>query len=310
MKPTYSVIIPCFNEAKTLLILIDRIQKVFLKLQKSYEIIVIDDGSNDDTGKILKEIVFKVGKDILHVYRFRKNSGKSAAYDLGFQKAKGKYCMTIDADLQDLPEEIPKLILTIDKGFDMVVGWRKKRNDSLLKNLESRIWNWLVNIIVRAKLHDANSGFKIMKKDALKFVSLQGEFHRYLPIILYLQGYRVGEIPVSHGKRIYGKSKYRLFKIIPAFFDFFTTIFIYKYGYKPMHFFGSFGGIFFSTGVLINLYLLFVKLQGKSIGGRPLLILGVLLTISGIQLIMTGFLGDLIIRSKKGDRYSDLVENK
>ncbi len=168
-----------------------------------------------------------------------------------------------------------------------------------LQQKKSAIAEDIINLFLATGFHDVNSGLKIIKRVCLKNISLHGEFHRYLPLIFYLAGYKVKEVPVLHHKRRQGKSKFRFWRIFPAIFDFFTTVFIYQYGYKPMHFFGIVGGFVFIIGAIINFYLLTLKLQGYSIGGRPLLILGVMLTISGIQFIMTGFLGDLIIRTQE-----------
>jgi dolichol-phosphate mannosyltransferase len=304
MNIDISIIVPIYNEEKSIGILLKNIISA-IEGKYNYEIICIDDGSTDNTINILEEL--KQNNNKLKIISFKINYGKSIAYQYGFSKSSGKYIVTIDADLQDDPQEIQKMVNYIKKGFSLVVGWRVNRKDKFIKTIESKIWNYLINHLTGSKLHDINCGLKIFEKKALNSIKLHGDFHRYLPLIFFLHGFKVTEVKVNHNERIYGKSKYNNLRAIFAFFDFSTTIFLYKFNKKPMYFFGSIGGILLILGTIINFYLFIVKLMGYSIGNRPLLILGVMLFLSGIQLIVTGFTCDLIIRYSSNELNDEIL---
>lgn len=298
MSPKFSIIVPSFNEGESLPILIKDLVEVFQKSGKPFEILCIDDGSTDNTLAVLVDLC-KEYKPVLRAFHLRKNLGKSIVYNIGFYYARGDICVTIDADLQDAPSEVFKLIKKLDEGYDAVVGWRKIRKDSWSKKIASLLWNKVVSLLIRANFHDLNSGLKVLRRDVLISLYLYGDFHRYLPVLLYWEGYKVAEVPVIHRERQFGKSKYSFLRMFSGLFDLVTALFLRRFGRRPMHFFGGVGILLFLAGMCINIYLGLIKLQGLAIGGRPLLILGVLLTISGIQLVMAGFLADLIIRQDK-----------
>lgn len=290
-----SIIVPLFNEAENLRSLYRELNKFILSYRANAEIIFINDGSTDNSLAIFKSLIKTYPR--LKVLSLRKNFGKSAAYLVGFSSAKGKIIVTVDGDGQDIPGEIPKLLSVIKKGYHVAIGWRKKRSDAFLKRLSSYVWNKILFLFSGIKLHDVNCGLKAFQKNILKPEYFRGDFHRYLPVIIGMDGYKIAEVEVKHRPRIKGQSKYNVLRVFPAIFDFLTNMFLARFGYKPMHLFGSIGSVVFLLGMLINFYLLIIKLSGQAIGGRPLLILGLLLTISGLQFIFTGFLGDLVIRN-------------
>jgi len=289
-----SVVIPLYNEKESLKVFYAELAKEIQKFDEGYEIIFIDDGSTDVSLEILKQIT-KTDKQV-KIYSFRKNNGKAEALTFGFGKAKGDYVVTLDADLQDKPSEIDKLLEEMKKGkWDLVCGWRKKRKDSMGKVFSSKLFNSIVSIFWGLKLHDYNCGLKAYSKDAAKSLNLYGGMHRFIPLLAYDQGFSVTEVAVEHDKRKYGKSKYGFSKIWKDLPDMFTMLFLSKYGKRPLHFFGIVGGIFFFFGILILIYLSIIHFQGHAIGRRPLLFLGMLLIIAGLQVWFTGFLADLII---------------
>ena len=297
-----SIIIPVYNEEKSIHALYCQLLEVIEKLHETYEVIFIDDGSIDESLHILKQI--KQEDTNVRIFSFRKNQGKAEALNFGFTKAKGDYIATLDADLQDKPSEIPKLLEKIKEGWDVVCGWRKNRQDSFFKVFSSLLFNFFTRVFWGLALHDYNGGLKLYKKDAAKSLHLYGGMHRFIPILLYQQGFTVSEIEVVHQKRAYGKSKYGFSKIFKELPDMFTMLFLTRYSKRPLHFFSMVGSILFLLGVLILGYLSIIHFQGTAIGRRPLLFLGMLLVLSGFQVLFTGFLADLIISifySKRGE---------
>lgn len=288
-----SFVIPVFNEEESLPHFYKELVSEIVKTTKDYEIIFVDDGSTDTTLQILKDLL-KKDKNI-RIFSFRANRGKAEALTLGFSKVKGEFVVTMDADLQDLPEELPKFIVKQKEGFDCVSGWRKDRKDKPHMIVISKVFNFTVKIFWGLRLHDYNCGFKFYTKEAAQSLNLYGGRHRFIPLLLSQQGFKVGEIQVHHQKRLWGKSKYGFGKIFKDIPDMFTIIFLSKYARRPMHFFGLVGGILFLSGLLTLVYLTLVKIGGESIGGRPLLFLGMLLVISGLQVFFTGFLADFIL---------------
>ncbi|MDP3988040.1 MAG: glycosyltransferase family 2 protein [Candidatus Levybacteria bacterium] len=289
-----SIVIPLFNEEQNLEPLYGEIKKTVPKFSKSLEIIFVDDGSTDGSLDFLKDLVKK--DKIVRVYSFRKNIGRSEALTLGFQKAKGDYIATLDADLQDKPSEIGKLLKKAkEERWDVVCGWRKNRKDPLKKVISSMVFNKLAGIFWGLNLHDYNGGLKLYKKEAAKSLNLYGGLHRFIPILVHKEGFSVTEVPVVHEKRLYGKSKYGFSKIWKNIPDLFTMLFLIKYGNRPLHFFGLAGGILFFSGFSILAYLSVIHFQGQAIGRRPLLFFGMLLILSGFQVFFTGFLADLMI---------------
>lgn len=291
-----SVVIPVFNEEESLPHLYRELISV-LHLYKEYELIFIDDGSTDRSLEILKKLSQK-NKNI-NVFSFRKNLGKSEALTLGFLKARGDQIVTIDADLQDKPKEIRKVVGKLKGGYDLVCGWRKERKDSFGKVLSSQLFNFVVKLFWRLNLHDYNCGLKAYTKDCAQSLQLYGGLHRFIPLLAHQQGFTITEIEVVHAKRKFGRSKYDFSKLWRDLPDIFTMLFLSRYADRPLHFFGWVGGLIFFAGTAILVYLALVKLGGQGIGNRPILFLGMLLVISGLQVLFTGILADLIINLSK-----------
>jgi len=289
-----SIVIPVFNEEESLRAFCKELFLEVVKLKIDFEIIFVDDGSTDASLEILKEIE-KTNRQI-KIYSLRKRGGKAEALTLGFQKAKGDYIVTLDADLQDKPQEIPRLLKKAEEGnWDVVSGWRKDRKDSSRKIISSKLFNSIASIFWGLKLHDYNCGLKLYSREAAKSLSLYGGMHRFIPLLVHDQGFSVTEVAIEHDERKYGKSKYGFSKIWKDLPDMFTMLFLSKYSKKPFHFFGVAGEIFILLGVIILSYLSYLHFQGVAIGQRPLLFFGMILVISGFQLFFTGFLADLII---------------
>ena len=299
-----SAVIPAFNEEESL----KEFYKVLIpnlsKLNKDYEVIFVDDGSTDTTLDVLKE--FEKKSDKVRIVSFRRNRGKAEALTVGFQAARGDIIVTLDADLQDRPEEIVKLLEKQKEGFDLVSGWRKYRKDPLKTRLSSKLFNFLMSAFWGVHLHDYNCGLKLYTKDAAQSVSLYGGMHRFIPLLVSEKGFNVTEIPVSHEKRKFGKSKYGFSKIFKDVPDMFTILFLTKYAKRPLHFFGFVGGIISTIGFFIIIYLSILHFMGEAIGQRPLLTFGMLLMLAGLQLLFTGLLADLILHiSEKNNGNSE-----
>lgn len=301
-----SIVIPVFNEEECLPDLHNELI-ASVKAYKDYEIIFVDDGSTDGSLPLLKKLLQKDKR--IRIYSFRKNQGKAEALTFGFQKAKGDYIITLDADLQDRPDQIKKLLEVAMQGSDLVCGWRKNRKDSFLTNFSSKIFNKLTRFFWGLHLHDYNCGLKVLTKDVAKSLHLYGGLHRFIPLLVYEQGFTVSEVAVVHQRRRFGKSKYGLSKLWKDLPDMFTMLFLSRYGKKPLHFFGFFGSLLFLIGVGILGYLTVIKFMGQGIGQRPILFLGILLVIGGLQVFFTGFLADLFINlSHRADREAPLLK--
>lgn len=302
-----SIVVPVFNEEESLEAFYSTLKQELIKLKKSYEILFVDDGSTDATLRILKSFS-KIDKAV-RVFSFRMNLGKSEALSLGFSKAKGEYIVTLDADLQDKPSEIKKILAALEdkSGAEVVCGWRKNRRDSFKKKISSKFFNTIANKFWGLKLHDYNCGLKGYTSEAAKSLKLYGGFHRFIPLLAYQHGFTVMEVPVEHDKRKFGVSKYGFSKLWKDMPDMFTMIFLSKYKERPLHFFGIVGEVLFVLGVIVLAYLSFLHFMGKSIGTRPLLFLGVMLVLSGIQAFFTGFLADLLVhlndRQENGEKF-------
>lgn len=292
-KLDLSVVIPAFNEEDNVALLYTSLKKILDASAKSYEIIFVDDGSTDSTFKELEKICNKDSN--VRVIQFRDNFAKAAALSAGFSKAKGKLILTMDADLQDDPEEIPKFLEKINEGYDLVVGWKHKRKDPITKIIASRVFNFLVRILTRIKLHDSDCNFRIMKREIVENMNIYGGLYRFIPSLARSLGYKIGEVKVKHHARKYGKSKYGAGRLFGGFFDLLTIKFLISFRRRPLHLFGGIGAMLFSVGFLIGLYLLYLKyVLGQLIGDRLLLMLAVLLLILGIQSISTGLLGEMV----------------
>jgi glycosyltransferase involved in cell wall biosynthesis len=302
-----SAVVPVFNEEESLESFYEVLVGALLKLG-NFEVVFIDDGSTDSSLEIMKKFAAK-DKNV-RIFSFRKNQGKAEGLTLGFKMAKGDYIVTLDADLQDRPEEIKRLLDKSKEGFDLVSGWRKDRKDSFKTILSSKLFNFIMSAFWGVHLHDYNCGLKFYKSEAAKSINLYGGMHRFIPLLIVEKGFKVTEIPVVHEKRKFGKSKYGFSKIFKDIPDMFTILFLSKYAKRPLHFFGLIGGIASGIGSLILLYLYALRLMGQSIGTRPLLTFGMLLVLAGFQLLFTGFLADLILHISFQDRASNYKEDR
>lgn len=290
-----SVVIPLYNEEENIKILHDRLKKVLDGLNMEYEIIYVDDGSVDNTLSILEEI--QAGDPMVMILSFRRNFGQTAAFAAGFDFARGDIVVTMDGDLQNDPNDIPKLLELI-KTNDLVSGWRKKRQDPFFsRKLPSMVANWLISKVTGVKLHDYGCSLKAYRRDVIKNLRLYGEMHRFIPAVASWYGVRVAEVETTHHPRLRGKSKYGITRTIKVVLDLITVKFLQSFSTRPLQFFGSFGMAGGFLGFLILLYLSIEKIfLGKPIGGRPLLLLGALFIIVGIQFIGMGLLGEMIVR--------------
>lgn len=289
-----SLIIPAKDEEKSLTILYQEILAVIKSLKKTFEIVFIDDGSTDQTHQVMQQLKRKDKR--VKVIHFRGNLGKAAALSAGFQKAQGKIIITMDADLQDNPVEIPRFLKKINEGYDLVCGWKKRRHDPIDKVLPSRLWNGLTSFLSGVKLHDFNCGFKAYKREVAKSLILYGELYRLIPVLAAEKKFKITEISVRHRARKYGHSKFGWERFIKGFLDMITVLFLTKFIKKPAHFFGGLGIVFFSVGFLVGLYITYLRIFFGDIQGRqPLLLAGILSMVIGIQLLSTGLLAELLI---------------
>ncbi len=303
-----SVLIPAYNEAESIhklySLVLSGLNECFEKKQASdYEIWFINDGSSDDTGAVIRDLNNRDPK--VHLIDFRRNFGKSPALDAGFNHVSGDIVFTMDADLQDDPKEFYRFIQKLDEGYDLVVGWKKNRLDSAEKRLPSKFFNMVTSKLSGVELHDHDCGFKCFRKEVIKSLDLYGELHRYIPVLAYRKGFRITEITVEHHKREHGHSKYGIERYMRGALDSLTTNFLLKYSDRPMYMFGRMGLASGGIGFLLCLYLTIDWFMGHAIGGRPLLILGVLMIMVGIQFISIGFIGNLIVDITKRSKYSE-----
>lgn len=293
--PDLSLVIPLLNEEESLQPLTQKIQEVMAEQNLSYEIIFIDDGSTDGSMQVLEEL--HAAHPEVQVVQFRRNFGKAAAYTAGFQRARGTFVITMDADLQDDPAEIPNLLAKLNEGYDLVSGWKKKRFDPLGKTLPSKFFNWVTGRVSGIDIHDFNCGLKAYRLEVVKDVRVLGELHRYIPVLAHMEGYRVSEIPVQHHPRQFGVTKYGWSRLLKGFLDLLTVMYIGKYMGRPLHLFGTMGLIFGVLGMAVNVFIASLWFQTGTIQNRhPLLTLGVLLTVLGVQFICTGLLADMLTR--------------
>lgn len=291
-----SVVIPLYNEEESLAELSFLLKRVFESLKCSYEVIFVDDGSTDRSFSVIRDIHNKNNR--FHCIKLRRNYGKSSALAAGFKQAKGDIIITMDADLQDDPGEIPELIQNINSGYDLVSGWKKVRYDPFIKKHTSRFFNFVTSKISGIKLHDFNCGLKAYKKDVVKSIKVYGEMHRYMPAIAHLSGFKVTEKIVKHRARKYGVTKFGASRFLKGFFDLLTVVFTTKYIKRPLHLFGTLGVLSFFVGFVITLYLTYLKFfEGQYVSDRPLFLVGVLFMIVGIQFFSLGLVAEMITKS-------------
>ncbi len=304
-----SVVIPLLNEEESLPELTAWIDRVMKASSFSYEALLIDDGSRDGSWKVIEALA--ATNPAIKGIRFRRNYGKSAALNVGFQHVSGNVVVTMDADLQDSPEEIPELYQMItEQGYDLVSGWKKKRFDPVSKTIPTKLYNWATRCATGIKLHDFNCGLKAYRHEVVKSIEVYGEMHRYIPVIANWAGFtNIGEKVVQHQKRKYGKTKFGLERFVNGFLDLMSITFVTRFGRKPMHLFGLLGTLLFLAGFVIALYLAYGKFfhEAYRMTDRPLFYFGLLAMVLGTQLFLAGFLGELVSRSA-ADRNHYLIE--
>jgi glycosyltransferase involved in cell wall biosynthesis len=287
-----SVVVPLYNEERSLEALYHELSATLDEHGEPWEVVFVDDGSTDRSLATLTSLHSEHSNVV--VVHLRRNFGKAAALQAGFLEAQGDIVVTIDADLQDDPAEIPRLLAKLDESFDLVSGWKSRRNDPFSRRFLSRIFNRAVAIVSGVRLHDVNCGLKAYRADVLRGMRIYGELHRFIPILASYRGFRVAEISVNHRPRQHGRSRYGIERYVRGFFDLLSVTFMGRYRHRPLHLFGGLGLLFGFLGFACLIYLTVVKIGGASIGERPLLTLGVLLVVVGIQLLSLGLLSELI----------------
>lgn len=296
MDKTLSIVIPVYNEKENIKDLYNEISSTLSDMNIKNEIIFVDDGSNDGSLELLTNL-FEKHKNV-KLISFRKNFGKASALMAGFKETSGDIIITMDGDLQDDPKEIPKFLDELENGYDLVSGWKIKRNDPITKTIPSRIFNVVTSLFTSIKLHDFNCGFKAYRREVIEDLNIYGELHRFIPVLAAQRGFRVGEIKINHRPRMHGRSKYGVERYIKGLIDFTTVLFITNFMQRPSHFFGTTGIIFTLGGLGINAYVTFLRISTGNIQNRfPLLMLGILLMTLGFQFIFTGLLAEMIAKS-------------
>ena len=295
--PDISIVVPLYNEVESLRELHGQIRSALGRMGVRYEIIFIDDGSTDRSFYLLRDM--KRQDRHMKIIRFRRNYGKSAALSVGFDKAQGNVVITMDADLQDDPAEIPSLKKKLDEGYDLVSGWKRVRRDPLTKTIPSRFFNFVTSLLTGIRIHDFNCGLKAYRRDVVKSVRVYGELHRYIPVLAHWEGFRIGELPVQHRPRKYGKTKFGMGRFWKGFLDLLTALFTTRYLRRPLHLFGFWGIAATLAGLVIDLWLVVEWFLGRtSLSNRPLFLAGFMLVIVGVQFISIGLLGEMISKTR------------
>ncbi|MBE9485096.1 MAG: glycosyltransferase family 2 protein [Bacteroidetes bacterium] len=307
-----SVVIPLLNEEESLPELTSWIDRVMQENKFSYEVILIDDGSKDASWKVIGELISD--NPNIKAIRFKRNYGKSAALNSGFEVASGDVVITMDADLQDSPDEIPGLYkMIMEDGYDLVSGWKKKRHDPLGKTLPSKFFNRITRMMSGIRLHDFNCGLKAYKLDLIQSIEVYGEMHRYIPVIAKWAGFNnIGEKVVMHQERKFGKTKFGMERFIKGFLDLLSITFVTRFAKKPMHFFGTIGTLFFLGGGIISLWIIGEKIFGvakRDVVDQPLFYLALLAMIVGVQLFLSGFLAEMVSRNSP-DRNKYIIQSR
>ncbi|MEM6705472.1 MAG: glycosyltransferase family 2 protein [Acidobacteriota bacterium] len=288
-----SVVIPVLNERESIAELAQRVDEVLTERGCEFEIVFVDDGSNDGTPEAIKAL--RDAFPSVKLLRFRRNFGKAAALSAGFEHSRGRFIVTLDGDLQDDPKEIPRFLDLLEEDeYDLVSGWKRRRKDPLSRRLLSKVYNWVTRQLARIDLHDFNCGFKAYRREVFDHVSVYGELHRYIPVLASRQGFRVGEIAVKHHARKHGRSKYGWDRLYKGPLDLITVLFITRYTRRPLHLFGVLGLLLAGSGFVICAYLALTWFGGASLSNRPLLLLGVLMILLGIQVLTTGLIGEML----------------
>jgi dolichol-phosphate mannosyltransferase len=317
LRPAYnlaaviSVVVPVHDEERSVALLYDELRAALEPLAAPWEAIFVDDGSTDGTFSALTRL--HNAEQNVRVVRLRRNFGKAAALVAGFDQAQGEVVVTIDGDLQDDPAEIPRLLAKLDEGFDLVTGWKTHRRDPISRRLLSRIFNRVTSAFSGVRLHDMNCGLKAYRAEVVHGLRLYGELHRFIPVLAHYRGFRIAELPVNHRPREHGRSRYGVERYLRGFLDLLTVSFIGRYRHRPLHLFGGFGLLLGLIGSAILIYLTVIKALGHAIGQRPLLMLGVLLVVIGMQFFSLGLISEMITshheeRVQERDRSELLVD--
>jgi glycosyltransferase involved in cell wall biosynthesis len=306
-----SVVIPVHDEERSVALLYDELRSALEPLGVAWETIFVDDGSTDGTFAALTRL--HNGNDNIRVVRLRRHFGKAAALGAGFDQARGDTVVTMDGDLQDDPAEIPRLLAKLDEGFDLVSGWKTRRRDPLTRRLLSRVFNSVTSRFSGVRLHDMNCGLKAYRAEVVHGLRLYGELHRFIPVLAHYRGFRIAELPVNHRQREHGRSRYGIERYLRGFLDLLTVSFIGRYRHRPLHLFGGLGLTLMTVGIGILVYLTVDKALGHAIGGRPLLTLGVLLVVVGLQFFSLGLISEMITshheeRAEERERAELLVD--
>jgi glycosyltransferase involved in cell wall biosynthesis len=294
-----SVVVPVCNEEQSVAPLLDEVATALAEYE--WEAIFVDDGSTDGTFAALTRL--HDGHANVRVVRLRRNFGKAAALAAGFEHARGEVVVTIDGDGQDDPAEIPRLLAKLDEGFDLVSGWKARRRDPLRRRMLSRVFNSVTSRVSGLRLHDMNCGLKAYRAEVVREIDLYGELHRFLPVLAHYEGYRVAELPVNHRPRAHGRSRYGLERYVRGFLDLLTVSFMGRYRHRPLHLFGGLGLVLGLLGTAILVYLTALKIAGEAIGHRPLLTLGVLLVVVGMQFFSLGLISELLTSQHEQRRH-------
>ena len=303
--PEVTVLVPVYNEEGSVVELRDRVARVFEDLGQTFEIVFVDDGSGDATPELIRGMHQEDQR--VRLVRFRRNFGKAAAISAGVDHCRGRIVITMDGDLQDVPEEIPRMLEKLEsEGLDLVSGWKRHRRDPWTKRVPSRLFNWVTGRLAQMDLHDFNCGFKVYRREVLEEVAIYGELHRYIPVLASRRGFRVGELAVEHEPRRHGSSKYGWDRFYKGLLDLLTVLFITKYTRRPLHLFGTIGLLAIGAGLAINSYLAILWFHDHPLSNRPLLLFGVLLMIVGLQVLTTGLIGEMITfkNFRRRDSYS------
>ncbi|KPK88842.1 glycosyl transferase family 2 [bacterium SM23_31] len=301
MTVDISAVVPLYNERESLPELTNTVRESLLSTGRSFEMIFIDDGSTDGSFEALLDLKKSVPE--MRIIQLQKNHGKSAALSTGFAYARGEFVVTIDADLQDDPKEIPALLKKLDEGYDLVSGWKKNRQDPFSKKITSKFFNLVTSFTTRTYLHDHNCGLKAYRRSVIEHLFIYGQLHRFMPSLAHSNGFRVTEVVVTHHQRKYGKTKYGFWRFFAGFFDLLTVLYLTKFTTRPLHLFGSIGLVSFLTGFFINLHLTIRKyFYHEGVSNRPLLFLGILLILIGIQSFSLGLLAEMITNIRSRDK--------
>jgi glycosyltransferase involved in cell wall biosynthesis len=304
--PRVSILLPLYNEKESIVELCERVRAVLLPLEPDFEILFVDDGSTDGSAALMDRLYDSDSR--VRILRFRRNFGKAAALAAGFAAARGEIIVTLDGDLQDLPEEIPRFLVKIAEGADLVSGWKYPRRDPIGRRLASRCYNLVTRLVSGVPLHDMNCGFKAYRREVAQSLKLYGELHRYIPLIAHSLGFRIVELKVTHAPRLHGRSKYGWWRFFSGFFDLFTVMMLTRYRARPLHIFGMIGFLACLLGGALTLYLVVLRMLGQYLSNRPLFYFALSILIVGVQMVFFGLLAEMLAHSRDVETYYSVRE--